>query len=187
MFSDSELGRLCRFRIPDIDEVLGFRWLRVPPDDPLSAAFGHDLNLYLPDDLLKKVDMASMACGLETRAPFLDHRFVEFALRIPPMLKIKNQQTKHLLRKAMSDYLPPAVVGREKQGFGAPIGTWLRGDLRPMVDHFLGKRCRVADLLVPNEIDAMIRSVYEDREVGWRRDHRLWSVLMLELWMREYA
>lgn len=162
--------------------------LKIAAVDPLSAAFQHDVNFYLPDDLLKKVDMASMAHGLECRAPFLDHRLVEFALSIPPRLKLRNNVSKYLLRKAMEVDLPDGIAWRAKQGFGAPIADWLSGELRPVVTDALGEHARVYELLDRSAVRAILRDTINGAETAdWRRPFRLWIVFMLELWMRNYA
>lgn len=163
--------------------------LRITPSAPLPAAFEHDINYYLPDDLLKKVDMASMAHGLETRAPFLDHRFVELALSIPPRLKLRNNVSKYLLRKAMEPDLPEGIAWREKHGFGAPIATWLNDDLRPLLSDTLGGGARVNEVLDRAAVRAIVSKPLDAASVAadWRLPFKLWSLLMLELWMRRYA
>jgi asparagine synthase (glutamine-hydrolysing) len=162
--------------------------LSIAAGDPLSAAFQHDINFYLPDDLLKKVDMAAMAHGLECRAPFLDHRLVEFALSIPPRLKLRNNVSKYLLRKAMAPDLPDGIAWREKQGFGAPIAAWLGGELKPLVDDVLDSDARVYSLLDRSAVRSILREQQAGaRTVDWRRPFRLWILLMLELWLRNYA
>lgn len=160
--------------------------LRIDGKDPLSVAFGFDLNYYLPDDLLKKVDMASMAHGLECRAPFLDHRLVEFSMAIPPHLKLKNNQPKYLLRKALARDLPESILAREKQGFGSPIVAWVRKDLRALI------RERLSSPSAP------LYGLLDEKAVKHRMDmalngkddksaYQLWILLMLELWMETYA
>jgi hypothetical protein len=116
--------------------------LHLAASDPLSIAFEHDFNYYLPDDLLKKVDLASMLTGLECRSPFLDHRLVEFCFRIPPTLKIAGGVPKHLLRRALADELPRAIVERPKQGFGSPVRHWVQGPLRDLARDLLRPGCR---------------------------------------------
>jgi asparagine synthase (glutamine-hydrolysing) len=101
-----------------------------PNQDILSQISFVDLTSYLPDDLLIKVDIASMANSLEVRSPFLDHKFVEFAVRIPNSLKIKNGQSKYILKKAFAKLLPKEIVERRKMGFAIPIDKWFRNDLR---------------------------------------------------------
>lgn len=162
------------------------RWLSGSADDPLSVAFLHDINYYLPDDLLKKVDMAAMAHSLECRAPFLDHHLVEFALKIPPALKVRGQQTKYLLRRALEPYLPAEIVHRRKQGFGAPIASWLQDDLKEMVHDLLHAGCRTAGLLDWSAIARIREEVYTGYR-DWRRPQQLWSLLALELWLSAYS
>jgi asparagine synthase (glutamine-hydrolysing) len=173
---------------PEAHFSSGASRLSIAGGDPLSAAFQHDINFYLPDDLLKKVDMASMAHGLECRAPFLDHRLVEFALSIPPRLKLRNNVSKYLLRKAMEPDLPEGIAWREKQGFGAPIAGWLSRELKPLVNDALGDRARVHEVLDRSALLEILRESCNGAETAdWRRPFRLWIVLMLELWMRTYA
>jgi asparagine synthase (glutamine-hydrolysing) len=190
IFSPAEIGRLMnRDARPE-------RWfgrssdrLRITPSAPLPAAFEHDVNYYLPDDLLKKVDMASMAHGLETRAPFLDHRLVELALSIPPRLKLRNNVSKYLLRKAMEPDLPEGIAWREKQGFGSPITPWLNNELRPLTLEVLGESARLHAVLDRAAVRAIVSRPLDAASVAadWRAPFRLWSLLMLELWMRRYA
>jgi asparagine synthase (glutamine-hydrolysing) len=163
-------------------------FLHIAAADPLSGAFQHDVNFYLPDDLLKKVDMASMAHGLECRAPFLDHKLVEFALSIPPQLKLRNNISKYLLRKAMEPDLPEGIAWRAKQGFGAPVASWLNGDLKALVDDTLGASARIAEVLDRSTVRALVQSLREDvGRADWRLPIQVWSILMLELWLQSYG
>ena len=96
-----------------------------------------DFNTYLPDDILCKVDRASMHYSLETRAPFLNHRIIEFTSKLPDKLLIHNGKGKVLLREALNKFIPKKVFDRPKQGFGIPIGEWLKSDLREWSEHLL--------------------------------------------------
>ena len=91
----------------------------------------------LPEDLLAKVDIASMANSLEARSPFLDHRLVEFCAGLPSSMKLRGRTSKWLLRRLMHDRLPPPILTRSKMGFGVPVGEWLRTDLRPLLEDTL--------------------------------------------------
>jgi asparagine synthase (glutamine-hydrolysing) len=152
--------------------------------DPVDRGLYTDVHTYMVDDILTKVDRMSMAVSLEAREPLLDHRLLEFAATVPVSLKIKNGSGKYLLRKALEKKIPREILDRGKQGFEAPIGEWLRGPLAPMADSLLGDG-RLRE-----------RGVFNDREVArlWRehRDgradhrHRLWQLVMLELWFRQF-
>jgi asparagine synthase (glutamine-hydrolysing) len=140
---------------------------------------------YMTDDILVKVDRASMACSLEVRAPFLDVELVEFLGRVPSNLKLRGFRTKHLLKLAMRDALPPGIADRPKKGFGVPVAEWLKSDLLPTLEEELApERLRRQGLFNPEEVQRLVRE-----HVGGRRDHRkpLWTLLMFQLWHRHYV
>src|SRR5438093_92357 len=153
LFSEKELHRLIPKTHQSPEEFfIKRRWLKMRDEDPLSAAFEYDWNYYLPDDLLKKVDMASMFASLECRAPFLDHRLVEFSWNIPSWLKVKGDCLKYLLKSALSPYLPTDILHRPKIGFGAPIDSWLRNELRVMAADLLVKGCKAESFIDWTEV-----------------------------------
>ncbi len=140
-----------------------------------------DLHTYLPDDLLVKVDVASMAHSLEARSPFLDHVLMEWAATIPVAEKLRGG-LKSLLKEAMEPHLPHDLLHRSKMGFGVPIDHWFRAELRPMLrDTLLDDTARRRALFRPRWVERTI-----DEHVSGRRSHhtRLWAMLMLELWFR---
>lgn len=151
--------------------------------DPVEAAMAVDVANYLPYDLLAKVDIATMACGLEARSPFLDHEVMEFAARLPVSLKLNGKTSKYLLKRAFADLLPPENVNRGKMGFGVPVGDWFRGPLKELlVDTVLSQRARDRGYFRTEEVQRIV-----DEHLGRQADHafKLWSLLMLELWHRE--
>jgi asparagine synthase (glutamine-hydrolysing) len=159
-------------------------YARCQSADPLDRGLYVDVHTYMIDDILTKVDRMSMAVSLEAREPLLDHKLLEFAARVPTTLKLKDGRSKFLLRKALERKVPRDILERGKQGFAAPIGEWLRGPLAPMAESLLADG-RLRD-----------RGIFNDREVSrlWteHRDgrgdhrHRLWELMMLELWFRQF-
>ena len=138
---------------------------------------------YLPDDILAKVDRASMAVALETRVPFLDHRVAELAARIPLDLKVRDGRGKHIVRKLLYGLVPRELVERPKAGFGIPVGEWIKGPLRPWAEDLLDPAAmRAEGLLDP----AVVQRRWRDHLSG-RRDSTpaLWAMLMFQAWLRE--
>ena len=136
-----------------------------------------DFTHYLPDDILVKVDRASMAVSLEVRTPFLDHRVVELAWSLPLSMKIRNDRGKWITRKLLRKYLPAALVDREKQGFGLPVGAWLRGPLRPWAEELLTNAGEPFDA-------AQVRDLWRRHTSGQNHQTDLWTVLMYQAWLR---
>lgn len=154
-------------------------------ENALAEALYLDFRLYLADDLLVKVDRASMACSLEVRTPFLDHRLIEFAASLPVDLKVKGFELKYLLKKAVEPWLPREIVWRQKRGFSVPVARWLRRDLTPLLDEMLSeKRLKSQGLFNPS----WVRRHIEEHRAG-KADHRktLWTLLCFELWYENWA
>jgi asparagine synthase (glutamine-hydrolysing) len=152
--------------------------------DPVDKALYVDARTYMIDDVLTKVDRMSMAVSLEAREPLLDHKLLEFAARVPVSLKLKNGRTKYLLRRLLERHVPRSISARRKQGFAAPIGQWLRGPLAPMTNELLlDGRLRDRGIFNPREV----ARIWEEHRAGrTEHPHRLWQLVMLELWFRQF-
>jgi asparagine synthase (glutamine-hydrolysing) len=163
-------------------EALSEHWDKAASPDPLARMLYVDLKTYLPDRMNMKVDKMAMMHGLEVRSPFLDHHLVNFGLRLPMRVKIRDGEGKWLLKKAMEPYLPNDVLYRPKQGFEIPLAKWLRGPLAEPLEAALDSLGQRGYL----EREPM-RQLFEEHR-GGRADHadRLWILYMLELWHRVY-
>jgi len=152
--------------------------------DFVDATLGVDVTTYLPDDLLVKVDIASMAHSLEARSPILDHVFMEFAASIPSSLKLRGLTKKYIFKRAVRDLLPAPVIDRPKMGFGVPIDRWFRRELREMAyDTLLGRRCLDRGLFQP----VVVRRLLDEHVEGHAEWHpHLWCLLFLELWFQRF-
>lgn len=139
-----------------------------------------DLRTYLPDDILVKVDRATMAASLEVRVPMLDHRIVEFAAKLPVEIKMRNGEAKWPLKSILDGYVPRALFARPKSGFGVPLSEWLRGPLRPWVNELLSSVNPVSDAYLDMNV---VRSTWAELIAGKNvATQGLWSVLMLKSW-----
>jgi len=163
-------------------------WLHLTAKDALSVAYAYDMNYYLPDDLLKKMDMASMLASLECRAPFLDHRLIEFSMSIPPHLKVKNNIPKYLLKASLRDHLPEVILQRPKIGFGAPVESWVRNQLKEVVCDFLMPGCSIESILPRQCIEDALNHVFAVQKcLDYRVPYKLWLLFVLEVWMKKYC
>lgn len=181
-FSGPELGRvLVNLGGLDVEAEHLARASGLARDtDPLTRSLRLYQDTYLPDDILAKVDRASMACGLEVRAPFLDAELVDSIQRLPSSYKYGRGLTKRLLKRACRDRLPPSILARPKKGFGIPVARWLRGPLAPLMNSLLApERLKRQGLFHQDEV---ARRVGE--HLAGVRDHRkpLWTLLMFQLW-----
>jgi asparagine synthase (glutamine-hydrolysing) len=156
-----------------------------PADDPIAGMIAADTLVRLPDDYLVKVDRASMAYGLESRPPLLDHEVLELAAGMPSTLKVRKGETKWVLKQAFADSLPTDIATRPKHGFEIPVDVWLRGPLREMFEtQVLAPSGAAAGLLNP----AAAERVYQSHVRGTgRHGSTLWALLVLARWMDRYA
>jgi len=152
--------------------------------DLLDAMLDTDVNHYLPDDLLVKMDVATMAHSLEARSPFLDHELVEFAAALPSQLKLNRHGSKALLKSALRGLLPDDILDRPKMGFGIPLGEWLRTSLRELLlDTVISERALSRGLFRPGAVRGIVNSHLKGDDSN---QYVIWDLLMLELWMRRF-
>jgi asparagine synthase (glutamine-hydrolysing) len=183
----------ARLYTPEYAETLGAG----PAEDLIAAVWGGasggsvvdrmleaDVSTYLVDDLIAKIDIATMAHALEARSPFLDHELMELAASIPADLKVRGGEKKWILRRALRGWLPDDILDRPKQGFSVPLSAWLRGDLRPWACEVLLDR----DTLDRGYFEpAAVRGLLDRHAAGADADaKRIWALMMLELWHREF-
>jgi asparagine synthase (glutamine-hydrolysing) len=168
--------------IPVTPEPSNATVARVPPlRDTVGRLIYRDMVGYLPGDILVKLDRASMAASLEARCPFLDHRMVEFAWRLPTAVKVREGQGKWLLRRVLRRYLPKELYQRPKQGFNVPIGTWLSGPLRDWARELLD----APQIRRDGFLDArQVESCWQEHQSGQSdRARELWAILMVQAWL----
>ncbi|MCH9021430.1 MAG: asparagine synthase (glutamine-hydrolyzing) [Planctomycetes bacterium] len=154
------------------------------PNDPAGQAMIADGSTYLPGDLNTKADRASMAVGLELRSPFQDHKVVELAYSLPTRWRVNGLTNKYILRKTFRSLIPPPLRRRPKRGFGVPMGRWFRHELRErFIDTVLSRRALERGYFNQQAIENLLAENDQRRQ---DHGHRLWSLLMLELWHRKY-
>ncbi len=159
---------------------------KVQGKDILTQMQYLDLKTYLPNDVLVKVDRMSMAVSLETRCPLLDHKIVEFAFEeIPPDLKLRNNQSKYILKQVMQNFLPEEIRKRGKKGFSVPIASWLRGELKPVVEEILfSTRSKQRGYFSFDYLQLRWKQVQEGQRMSLPK--HFWALLIFELWCRAY-
>jgi len=158
---------------------------QVKTGSPVDRLLYLDSKTYLPGDIMTKVDRMSMAVSLEARAPLLDHKLIDFVTRIPSGMKLMGNETKHILKRAVTGLVPDEILNRPKQGFGVPVQEWINQQLRDrMRDTLSDTRTRQRGYVNTQYLDVLL-----DEHARGRRDHssRLWALLMLELWHRRFV
>jgi len=168
----------------DAAEFIIKAYARHPGRDIVRRTTAVDVETYLPADILVKVDIASMAYGLECRSPFLDHHVAELAARMPQRLKLNHNRGKAILREVFADLLPESISRRPKMGFGVPLNHWFRHELKDLVtDTLLSQKSLQRGYVRP---EAVRRLINEHQTLQWDHSARLWSLLVLELWQQTW-
>jgi asparagine synthase (glutamine-hydrolysing) len=184
---------LCSYWMDPASVVVGAKEPLTPLTDPskwaeirefMQVMMYLDTLMYLPDDILVKVDRAAMGVSLESRVPLLDHRVIEFAWRLPLAMKVKGNTGKRPLRQLLHRYVPKELVDRPKQGFGVPIHEWLRGPMRPWAEELL------SESRLKNEgyfFAEPIRQKWSEHVSGRRNwQAQMWGVLMFQSWFEQH-
>jgi asparagine synthase (glutamine-hydrolysing) len=196
---DSYIADLCIYQPPQKRALLAREWRAlsdgqtfqlgrdlanaVGGDEHLSRMQGLDQMLYLPDDILVKVDRASMAVGLETRAPLLDYRLAEFMSTVPESLRYRNGTKKYLLKQAVRAKLPAEIIDRPKMGFGVPLEYWFRGQAADLVcDVLLSKSARERGIFRPQELKRLVDGHHGGRDLS----SQLWAAVFFESWCQKW-
>ena len=150
----------------------------------VDATMFTDQQTYLPNDLLVKVDIATMANSLEARSPFLDHKVIEFAASLPENIKLRGTETKYLLKKVASKIVPREVLYRRKMGFGVPLTHWFRGELKDFLrENLLSEKFSKRGIVKSEVVKKLV-----EEHINAERDHtfQIWTLLMLELWFQKF-
>ena len=180
LYSDSLLERLASV---DSHELLDQAFADSHARSDVGRIMDVDVNTYLPGDLLTKVDITTMACSLEARAPFLDHHLMEWAAGLPTRLKVQSGKTKVLLKGAVAPWLPSELITRGKQGFGVPLASWLRSDLRELSrDLLTDTTARSRGLFRPDAVSGLLN----EHDEGHDHSTRIWALIQFELWHRNF-
>jgi asparagine synthase (glutamine-hydrolysing) len=181
LYSDSFRHRTAGFRTA---EIIAPWFAKANGSGIVDASLLADTMTYLPNDLLVKMDIASMSVSLEARSPFLDHHLMEFAASLPEKLKLRRLTTKYLLKRVLKKLVPQENLTRSKMGFGVPISHWFRGVMQPFLrETLLSDKALSRGLFQTESVHRLI-----EEHVANKADHshRLWSLLMLELWFQRF-
>ena len=149
----------------------------------MTQMLAADFGVWLPDDILTKVDRATMSVGLESREPLLDHRLMEFVARIPPNYKYRNGESKYILKKVLEKHLPRKLFDRKKMGFGAPMDSWMHGKLLPLVKDYLNQDIIKRDGIfnpetISNWMDKFHRNQFDGKKI--------WNLLVFQMWKEKW-
>ena len=185
MFTEQEVSQLLN--LPYQHQTTLPAWEKINQLDlhPYEKISLFDLQHYLPDNLLYKMDIASMAFGLEVRVPYLDHNLVEFALQVPWEYKIGEGQQKWLMKKVLERYLPSDLIYRKKWGFPAPVGQWMLAELAPLVNEYLSsEKVRQQGIFEPTAVQKLVNEFRAGRQYHFKR---VWALLTFSMWYEQYV
>ncbi len=183
-FTDDQMKRIMTSQFESLETAYSSTQMNAENRTSLAYMMAIDYQTYLVDDIMQKVDRATMSVGLEGREPFLDHRIIEYAAQLPDEFKYKDGIKKRILRDIVHQYVPQKLLDRPKMGFAIPIAKWLTTELRPMVDDFLSEKKIVEQgILNWEEVDKMKRKFYGGKK---EYDTKIWYVLMFQMWYTKW-
>jgi asparagine synthase (glutamine-hydrolysing) len=151
--------------------------------DFLDYMMANDYKLFMKDDILVKVDRATMSVSLEGREPLLDHKIIEFLARVPISIKYKNNCGKYLLKQILYKYIPPKILDRPKAGFQIPLNDWLRNDLKGLVDYYLDSRRLNRDIFYDRYVKKLKENFYESRNISV---NSIWFIIVFQMWYERW-
>lgn len=186
MFTQQEVGKLLNYSYKHQTTISYWESLEKANMNDMQEVSFFDIQYYLADDLMYKMDIASMRHGLEVRCPFLDYNLVEYAVNLPVELKIKNGTQKYILKKALEKYLPndKDIIYRTKWGFAAPSEEWLKESHKYLIDQYLApKRIIEQGIFSSKEINKLVASF---REGNYYHGKRIWALIIFQLWHDHY-
>jgi asparagine synthase (glutamine-hydrolysing) len=179
-FTDNQVQELMRGKIHSLKTAYDSTELQKEFYSPLSYMMAIDYETYLVDDILQKVDRATMTASLEGREPYLDHRVIEWAARLPDDFKYHNGEKKYILKEIVHQYVPKELLDRPKMGFAIPIANWLATDLRELVESFINENTISSQGIFNwNEVDKIKTAFYKGKK---EYDVKMWYLLMFQMW-----
>ena len=179
-----DLPGLFKEPVDTLDETFNADFASIKSGKLMTQMLYADFNVWLPDNILTKVDRASMSTGLEAREPLLDHRVVQFASRLPLDFKYRNGESKYFLKKVLSRHIPEELYDRPKTGFVGPVDSWLRGKLKPLVMEYLSAaEIRKSGFFNAEEVSRWTDKFYNDSSI---KPDRVWNLLMFQMWYKKW-
>jgi asparagine synthase (glutamine-hydrolysing) len=166
----------------DFQEINIFKYSLNEQDNNKQELLLNSFKTYLTDDILVKVDRATMSVGLEGRMPILDHRIMEFVAQLPYSYKYKDNISKKILRKVIDNYIPEHLMDRKKQGFSIPLDVWIKKDLKQTILETMSRAKKNTSIFKPKYIDSLILSVYKHNG----NPYKLWLIFIFQLWYEEW-
>ena len=185
VFNDKDIRRLFREPVSELETAHSSNEMKEGYADPLAYMMAVDYQTYMVDDILQKVDRATMSVSLEGREPFLDQDIIEWAAQLPSSYKYYNGQKKYILRQIVHKYLPREIMERPKMGFGIPMEQWLTSELRPLVEEHLSEEALNRHGLFNV---AEVRKLVAEFLNGRKEKHlKVWYLLMFQMWYKQWC